>query len=1325
MKGFYFKAGVILILVFISIGTFAQRSNGLAIEGKISVEAGEVEGAIIQMYRDGIRLDNYGVGASGDYKVELNYNHKFDLIFSANNNFSQKITVDTNVPKNILNSDPKFPPFPINVNLFNIIPGIDNSFSENTVLKIYYSLNVDNFISELYYNNAQIKKLIDQAILQSQIIGKEADYLSKLTRAEIAELRKEYDEMLNQAAIQYSNEQFLAALDGYKAASKIFPNEQFPKDRIAEINDLLGLIMVAEDLNKALAERFKTLISEADLAFNTKKYTEAKNAYNRALSINPNDKHAYDQINLINKLIKDIQVDEQYKDLISKGDNAFKEMLYNDAILRYEEALVLKQNEIYPKNQIEEIRNKLSQQEKDLEKQSNYKQAIFQAELMFEKQFYEKSVSSYQNALNYKPGDELATLKINEINNLIKNLSSRTLYEKFIKSADKAFNKKLYAEALTDYTEALTLFSDEKYPANKIDEINLLLNSKKAFNDFVSKANNLFDAKQLSEAKTNYQKALEIYPDDKHSLGRVAEIDLLIAQQGIDEQYDNLISEADNLLSGKLYPEAIGKYTEALGVKAMNYPKDKISEINVLLQQIVRTEQKYKETIAKADRLFENKDFLESRSTFEDAFKIKPIESYPPQMISKIDSLLAEQARILAEQKAAEEQRLAAETAAEQARIEAEAKLLDERYKGIIEEADKLISENDLVAAIGKFRQALDVKPKEQYPILKIEEIRGMISRLQEIRKVYDNAIAKGERELRTEDFESARIAFVEAKQTLPDELYPDEMIAKIDSTVAARLQLAADAAEAEESRLAAIEAEKNKNYNNAINKAEDLFSTEKYEEARNEYRIALNIKPEESLPQEKIAEIGNLLSQLSAAQKAYEDAITIGDRELRREGFDAAKIAYNDAKQALPEELYPVEMITKIDSIVETRARLVAEAAASEEARLAEIEAEKNLNYNNTIVKAEDLFKTENYEEARNKYRIALDIKPEEILPKQKIDEISDIIAANDFKQKELEFANKNYTNFIQQGDRLFAGKSFEQAKNNFQQATVLKPEEQYPIQKIAEIEGIFKQMQVDENYREIVLAADGLFKKETYVEAKEQYESAIAIKPKEQYPKEQIAKIEDIFRKEQEKVLAEKRAEEELQIRKNELNLMNQEIEEREIESEAELRSYYSEFIVRADAFFNDKQYNVSRGWYYKAWDVKRDETYPPQRISEINRIVNGMLSSQRELDYQRFINLADSTFRENELAVSRGWYNQALNIKGNEVYPKDQLNEIQKRIAERIAGQSGQLFESYKEKALKAVESRNLSVARFWYKKALELRPNDLDVKSKLSEIEEALK
>ena len=145
------------------------------------------------------------------------------------------------------------------------------------------------------------------------------------------------------------------------------------------------------------------------------------------------------------------------------------------------------------------------------------------------------------------------------------------------------------------------------------------------------------------------------------------------------------------------------------------------------------------------------------------------------------------------------------------------------------------------------------------------------------------------------------------------------------------------------------------------------------------------------------------------------------------------------------------------------------------------------------------------------------------------------------------------------------------------------------------------------------------------------------------------------------------------------------------------------------------------MARGWYYKAWDVKPDETYPSEKIDEINRLVNSMMSSQMDRDYQQFVDLADSTFRANQLAVSRGWYNRALTLKPNESYPKEQISEIQKKITDRQAGQAGQRFEDFAQKGNKAFETQNFNVARFWYKKALELKPGDETVKAKLAEID----
>jgi tetratricopeptide (TPR) repeat protein len=1046
MKLFFLKCFILgLVLGFFAFPLAAQRSNGISVEGKVAVQQGLVEGAVIQMFMDGRRLDNYGVGSDGRYKVELNYNHKYELIFSLKDNFSQKIVVESAVPKTVLQSDPKFPPFPLNINLFTEIPGIDKSFVDNTVLKIYYNPNVDNFVSELYYNDAQIAKLIEQAVIQSKMIGKESDYLSKLTKAELAEMKKEYDGLLEEARKEYGKEEFLAALDGFKAASKIFPNEQFPKDRIAEINDLLGLMMVAADLDKALAERFSALIKEADLYFNQKKYAEAKNSYNRALSIKPNDSYANGQIKLINELLKKKLADEQYENIIAQADNSFKQLLYNEASKSYQEALGIKPNEAYPKNKLKEIGEILANEANNAEKQKSYETAMQQGEIMFQKQFYEKSLASFENALSLKPGDEPATRKIEQVKGVMQNLADKLMYDKLIASADKSLKKELFKEALNEYVAASEILPNDKYALQRIDEINRKLKLEGEFADLIAKADNEFNAKNYDGAKTHYSEALVLRATDKHAQDRIKEIDVLIAAQGLDEKYNSALAQADELYSSNDYENAIGKYNEAAGLKPKEkYPKDKIAEINTILSQIAKTNQDYRQAVAKAEGLFNQKSYEKAKDAFADAGKIKPEETYPPEMVAKINDLIAEQTKLAAEAEA-EKVRLAKEAAAlEAARLTAIQAEKDKNYNEAIAKADNLFNEKQYENARTEYRAAQTVKPEETYPQQKITEIGTLLAQLSASQKAYEDAVSKADKDFKAEKFESAKLAYGDAQKAKPDETYPAEMIAKIDSTVetrarlvaeaeAEKVRLAQEAAAAEAARLAAIQAEKDKNYNEAIAKADNLFNEKQYENARTEYRAAQTVKPEETYPQQKITEIGTLLAQLSASQKAYEDAVSKADKDFKAEKFESAKLAYTDAQKAKPDETYPAEMIAKIDSTVETRARLAAEAeaekmrlaqeaAAAEAARLAAIQAEKDKNYNEAISKADNLFNEKQYENARTEYRAAQTVKPEEPYPQQKITEIGTLLA-------QLSASQKAYEDAVSKADKDFKAEKFESA--------------------------------------------------------------------------------------------------------------------------------------------------------------------------------------------------------------------------------------------------------------------------------------------------------
>ena len=1640
MKGFYL---ILFSLLFFSIsGIQAQRSNGLAVEGTVTVEKGSVDGAVIEIFRNGRKTGDYGIGSNGRFNMELNYGYEFILIFTRRDNFPLRIAVDTNVPQSVLQSNPRFPPFPLNITLFTQIDGIDKTFSENTVLKIFYSQQVDNFISETYYNNTRIKQLIDQAILQSLQIGKEAGNLDGITKAEMAEIRKDYDKLIRQAENEYNRQEYLTALDGYKAASKILPKETYPKDRIAEINDLLALMMVQQEMEKALKDRLQALLVQGDQQFDQKKYEDAKSSYQRALSVDAANAHALNRVAMIDKIFDQAQADNEYKSLITRGDNSFDELLYAEALSFYTKAMELKKGEQYPQQKIAQINDILKQQAVDAEKIKGYRESIFQAEYNYEKQFYEKAVSFYENALVHKPGDEIAIRRIAEIKELMNQLAAKTLYDKQIRIADRAFQRKQYAEALPAYQEAASLMPSENHAKQQIEKINAIFAEEerllaeaeaekirkaaeaeaaeqarlaalqeekdRQYNMALAGADSLFALTRYEEARNSYQTALQLKPDEARPKQRIDEIAGLLVQiaetnkayegaialadqslargdydgakagyqqarqvkpsesypadklSEIDSlletrarlsaeaeaekaklaaeaeaekqrlaaeaeaaeqerlaaleaetnrQYNLLLAGADSLFALSAYENARTAYQNALQIKpAENHPKQRIGEIERLLEQIAESQKAYEGAITLADQALAREDFDAAKAGYMEALRLKPAESYPADKITEIDSILnvqatlaaeaeaerlrleaeaeAEQKRLAAEAEAAErerleemaeldrkynmaltsadslfalneyehartayqnalhvkprenhpqqrieeigrllvqlaevrktydaaialadqalaredfdaagagyrqalnakpdetypqeklaeietliatrarlaaeaeaeQKRLAAELEAEQQRLASEAEAAereriaalqaetDRQYNRVMAGADSLFSLNDYENALPVYRQALQIKPEENLPKLRIDEINNILVQLADAQKAYDNAITLGDSALAAEDFDAARTAYRQAQQSKPAESYPAEKLAEIDSVTETRLRLAseaeaeqlrlaAEAEAAERERIAALQAETNRQYSHALAGADSLFSLNDYANARTAYLQASQIKPEELRPQQQIEEIDRLLGQLAEAQKAYDNAITIADKALADEDFDAAMTAYRQARQAKPSESYPAEKLAEIDSLIETqtrlaaeaeaeKARLAAEAEAAEQARQDALRIEQERLYRLVIAGADSLFTLNDLQNSRSGYQKALQIRPEELHPQQQIAQIDKVLNEREEARKMQEQVQKEYQETVALADRLLKNREYAESRTAWLKAQEIRPEEGYPREKIAEIDFLLQQQAADENYRSLVLAADGLFNTASYDEAEEVYRKALEVKPGESYPTGQVIKIEALRKQQQEKMLAEQRAAAELERRRTEIEQRQQQMNERQEMTEAGISQIYNEYISLADGFFESKNYNVSRAWYHKALDVKPRESYPTQRISEINRLINGLLLSQRDRDYQNFVNLADSTFRQNQLAVARGWYNRALTVKPEESYPKEQVQAIADLIAERMAGRSGQLFESHMKNADEAMERGNFNVARFWYMKALELRPDDAQAKEGLSKIQ----
>ena len=144
----------------------------------------------------------------------------------------------------------------------------------------------------------------------------------------------------------------------------IKPTEQYPKDKLSEIEKALAAIANKNASEKELNDKYNAAVAKADLALKAKTYDAAKSGYAEALGFKPTEAYPKTKLAEIEKaladasakdaadkdrLAKEKELNEKYATSIAKGDKALGEKAYDAAKSAYNEALVLKATEKYPK----------------------------------------------------------------------------------------------------------------------------------------------------------------------------------------------------------------------------------------------------------------------------------------------------------------------------------------------------------------------------------------------------------------------------------------------------------------------------------------------------------------------------------------------------------------------------------------------------------------------------------------------------------------------------------------------------------------------------------------------------------------------------------------------------------------------------------------------------------------------------------------------------------------------------------------------------------------------------------------------------------------
>ncbi|KAB1066069.1 hypothetical protein [Salibacter halophilus] len=896
-------------------------------------------------------------------------------------------------------------------------------------------------------------------------------------------------------------------------------------------------------------------------------------------------------------------------------------------------------------------------------------------------------------------------------------------YEDLKSDADKALDKEKFDEATNLYKQMQELFPDRDYANRQLRLVEQkkeqlrLAKLDEQYNEIVAEADKLRDKEKWDEAISKYQEAIKLKPDDssaKSGLEQAKKAKEAAAErkrkEALNEKYNNIIQEANDLLSNSQWDQAISKYQEASKVKpGEQLPKDKIAEAEKLKKEEAERKkqqainEKFDKIIGEANDFLSNKQWDKAISKYQEASKVKPDEQLPKDKIAEAEKLKKEQA----------------EREKQQA--------LTEKYNKIIQEADKLLGNKMWDEAVAKYEEAAEVKPDEDYPNSQIQKAKNLKQEEKEKEKQaeidaqYQKAVKEADRLMGEEQYKKAISKYEEAKAIKESESYPDEQITKANEAIAAKEKAAEQAAKQEE-------------YDGLIKQADELMSAEKWQDAIAKYKEAGSVLPDKDYPNQQITKANEAIAadQKQEEKKAqFDQMLTDAQAKIDNEEWQSALDKLNEAGSLFPESERLKNMKSQAESGLKKQQELEKQKA-KEERQQAALENQ----YNELIEKGDKALDEKDWANASANYKQAADLLPEKEYPKNQLQKVEELKkeeaakkqAAKEEAEKQAAELEDRYNGLLTEGENAMERKEWEAAKSYFKQAAELKPSAEVPTKKIEEVNNKIKMAEAEaerqaekekekeelkQQFDDIISQGDEALENGEFSQSIGLYNKADNLMPDNDVVAGKIESAKQAM-KEAEEAAKQRKKEEEKRL------------EERDQE--------FSSLMIKGEQAILDKDWTQAKSFFRQAQSLKPASSGPKERIAEVERMIEmeeaekrKQQAEQRQKEkrkekYNALVQQADEALQNENWATAKSLYKQAVDMNNEDNYPQNQLDKIDdlKREAEKRAAEQAKddKYSNFISKGNEAMQSEKYGVAVSNYQQALSVKANDPVAQEKLA-------
>lgn len=796
----------------------------------------------------------------------------------------------------------------------------------------------------------------------------------------------------------------------------------------------------------------------------------------------------------------------------------------------------------------------------------SYESLMQSGNAKFESGDFISAKTYFEMALQKKKDDANAQQRLVETVERIKDqMEKQESFYLRLDLGDRLLADNKLEEAKKAFEQALEIFPEDKYAQTQLSTINKTLEDQAQklaeYNQALTLGSKLLEEAKYEEAILQFDQALSLYPEQQEPSSLKSQAVQLLEQRRLKEgEASALVSEANNQILRKNYPEAISKLEQAL---ALTPNAEDIKQLLADTQIHAEKFENFSQALEAADQLYSSKSFEQARAKYVEALSIQPDDAYSEDMIRRIDETLQSdeylaqqeynaamaEGGILESQSEWEQAKTAYEKAllvkpgdevAETKIAAMQSNLLNENYLQVLNTATSLLDQNELRAAREKYVEAFNLKPSEPEPQQKIQQIDQMIATAEaaaQQENEYNRLITLAAESYANEQLAQALDYYQQAAALKPDQASITSKIGEINSLINEKEALQ----------------QRENNYSAFITSADEAFNAEQWEKALSDYTAASELFADREYPLEQINLINEkvaALAEAEALENAYNTYITQGDAALVEERAIDARSAYESALSIKPDESYPQNQLIKAEALLAK----MAEEQAREEA------------FSLQLSMADSLFAASEWENARLAYQEAENLKQSEYITTQ-----LDAIETRLNELAEAAALEARIAKLQKDADEALLAEQWQQAIDLYDQilslestnANAISNKEQAMAALAAEA------AEREQRFNEAIIAGDEFMEDKAYAEALEQYKLAKGIQPDNPIADNKIKSAEEILEAEMMK-----------------------------------LRTVYNKLIREADQFYESKTYDKAIEQYSKADQLKTGDPYPAEMIASITK-------------------------------------------------------------------------------------------------------------------------